>query len=238
MEEPERAAPLRDAALTAVFALVLCGGLALTYGPPGRLGLLTLALGLLLPAGAITAVLLRRPRSCSPADQVTLARAAVAGGCATLFAGALLAGTPVLTWQLFVLGVTALVLDAVDGLVARATGTSSAAGARFDMETDAAVLLVLSVVISVALVPWAWLIGAMRYVFAGVAAVHPPWRAPLPPRPSRQVIAAGAGVAIGIALAPVVDAEIARVVLGAAVAALLYSFGRDVLDLERRARRR
>lgn len=233
--EPARAAPRRDAALTALLATVLCGGLALVYGPGGQLGLASFLFGLLLPGGAITAILLRQPQSYGPADQVTLSRAAIAGGCATLLAGALLSSAPVLTWPMFALGVTALVLDAVDGLVARATLTSTVAGARFDMETDAAILMLLSVVISVALVPWAWVIGAMRYIFAALSLVRPAWRAPLPRRPSRRVIAAGQGLALGIALAPFVGEMIASIVLAAAAAALFYSFGRDALALERRA---
>ena len=40
--------------------------------------------------------------------------------------------------------VVALALDWVDGQVARRTGTCSAFGARFDMETDAFLILVLS----------------------------------------------------------------------------------------------
>ena len=39
----------------------------------------------------------------------------------------------------------ALILDGVDGKVARRTGTSTALGARFDMEVDAFLILVLSV---------------------------------------------------------------------------------------------
>src|SRR4051812_27656235 len=39
-------------------------------------------------------------------------------------------------------------LDGVDGWLARRTGMPSAFGARFDMETDAALLLVLSVLVS------------------------------------------------------------------------------------------
>ena len=38
----------------------------------------------------------------------------------------------------------ALLLDAVDGGVARRTGTVSGFGARFDMEVDAFLILVLS----------------------------------------------------------------------------------------------
>ncbi len=41
------------------------------------------------------------------------------------------------------LAVPALILDGVDGWVARRTGTANDAGARLDMEVDAALILVL-----------------------------------------------------------------------------------------------
>ena len=49
---------------------------------------------------------------------------------------------------LVVLAAVALVLDGVDGQVARRTGTVSALGARFDMEVDAFLMLVLSVYVA------------------------------------------------------------------------------------------
>ena len=58
----------------------------------------------------------------------------------------------------------ALVLDAVDGNVARRTATASAFGARFDMEVDAFIILTLSVFVAPAYGAWVLTIGAMRYV--------------------------------------------------------------------------
>ena len=50
----------------------------------------------------------------------------------------------------------ALLLDAVDGQVARRTNTVSALGARFDMETDAFLVLVLSVYVAPIVGPQPW----------------------------------------------------------------------------------
>ncbi|MBW0117031.1 CDP-alcohol phosphatidyltransferase family protein, partial [Pseudonocardia abyssalis] len=83
-----------------------------------------------------------------PADVVTLARAALVGGVLALVVHG--AG-PV---PIVVVASVALVLDAVDGRVARRTGTVSALGARFDMEVDAVLLLVLSVHVATLLGPW------------------------------------------------------------------------------------
>ena len=47
--------------------------------------------------------------------------------------------------SVYVFGRGALALDGVDGQVARRTGTASELGARFDMEVDAFLILVLSV---------------------------------------------------------------------------------------------
>ena len=67
----------------------------------------------------------------------------------------------------------ALILDAVDGKVARRTGTSTPLGARFDMEVDAFLILVLSVYVAMSLGPWVLLIGVMRYAFVAAARVAP-----------------------------------------------------------------
>jgi phosphatidylglycerophosphate synthase len=73
-----------------------------------------------------------------------------------------------------------LVLDAVDGAVARRLGEASAFGALLDMETDALFIAVLSVANLVAgAPPWVLLFGALRYalvlsrlVFSAEAAVE------------------------------------------------------------------
>ena len=76
-----------------------------------------------------------------PANRLTLARATLV---LTLAALALLPGvfTGEGYWWIVGLSTSALVLDGLDGPLARRTGTESAFGARFDMELDAFLLLV------------------------------------------------------------------------------------------------
>ena len=76
--------------------------------------------------------------------------------------------------MLVALAAVALVLDAVDGWVARRTGTVSALGARFDMEVDAFLILVLSGVRRRDVRPW-WVlaIGAARYAFVAAGWLLP-----------------------------------------------------------------
>jgi hypothetical protein len=76
-----------------------------------------------------------------PANQVTLAR----GALVALLAG--LIGEPTgasVAWLALVMATVVAVLDGVDGWLARRTRMASAFGARFDMETDALLILVLS----------------------------------------------------------------------------------------------
>src|SRR5438067_10169291 len=70
-----------------------------------------------------------------PADWVTLTRALLIAGVAGLVADSF--RTPVSTTALVTLSSVALALDAVDGLVARWTGTATPLGARIDGEADA-----------------------------------------------------------------------------------------------------
>lgn len=75
----------------------------------------------------------------------------------------------------------ALALDAVDGWVARRTGTASALGARFDMEVDAFLILVLSVQVTPAVGPWVLAIGGLRYAFVVAGWLLPWMRGPCRP---------------------------------------------------------
>jgi len=146
-------------------------------GPVGLIAGAGYAVGLC----ALLAAAARRAGAAAlgPADLVTLARAVLVGGVTALVADGLAGGgTPVAV--LVVLASTALVLDAVDGRVARRTGTASELGARFDMETDAVGVLVLSVHVATLLGPWVLAIGAMRYAFVAAGRALPWLRAPLP----------------------------------------------------------
>lgn len=164
------------------------------------------------------------------ANRVTLARAA---GVA-LAAGALgEAATPALAW--FVTGVAfgVLVLDGVDGWLARAQGTASRFGARFDMETDALLALVLALLAfqfgragAVVLVA-----GVMRYAFMAAGLVVPRLGRPLPASRRRQSLCVVQIGALALCLVPWFAGPVGRALALAAVAAVVVSFAIDVRRL-------
>ena len=161
-----------------------------------------------------------------PADRVTLTRATLAGGVAALTADSFTRPAPVAV--LVGLAAVALVLDGVDGWVARRTGTASALGARFDMEIDAFLVLVLSVYAARPMGAWVLAIGGMRYAFAAAAWVLPWFGASLPPRYWRKVVAAAQGVGLVVAAGGVLPRPLSSAVLAVSLALLIESFGRDV----------
>ena len=134
-----------------------------------------------------------------PADRVTLTRATLVGGVAALVADSFAGRRPSPCWSL--LAAVALVLDAVDGRVARRTGTASPLGARFDMEVDAFLILVLSVYVARSVGPWVLAIGAARYAFVAAGWLLPWLRGPAPPRYWRKVVAAIQGIVLTVAVA-------------------------------------
>lgn len=169
-----------------------------------------------------------------PADWVTLTRAELTGGVTALAVTAG-AGERVPPACLVALAAVALFLDAVDGQVARRTGTASALGARFDMEVDAFLVLVLSVfAVGPAGMPaWVLAIGAMRYLFVAASWAAPWLRAPLPPSFARKTVAALQGIVLVTVSAQVLPHPAAAGLAGLALAALVWSFGRDVRRLWR-----
>jgi phosphatidylglycerophosphate synthase len=170
-----------------------------------------------------------------PADRVTLARATLVGGVAALTADAF--ARPVAVPLLVTLCVVALVLDAVDGWVARRTGTASPLGARFDGEVDAFLILVLSVYVSRSIGPWVFAIGAARYLFLAAGWLLPWMRAQLPPRYWRKTVAAIQGITLTVAAANVLPRRGTEAVLVVALGLLTESFGRDVWWLRRQSAR-
>jgi phosphatidylglycerophosphate synthase len=160
------------------------------------------------------------------ADLVTLSRATLACGVAALVADSFLAQPATAT--LVVLAVAALVLDAVDGWVARRTRTASPFGARFDGEVDAFLILVLSVYVAGSFGLWVLAIGAARYLFGMAGWVMPWMREPLPPRYWRKVVAGTQGVVLALAVAEVTPRWLTYAALAVAFGLLAESFGRDV----------
>ncbi len=164
--------------------------------------------------------------SLGPADVVTLSRATLACGVTALVAESFVGETAGRT--LVVLAAVALALDAVDGWVARRTGTAHAFGAWLDGEADAFLMLVLSVYAARSAGTWVVAMGAARYVFAVAGWVLPWMRAQLPPRHWRKVVTATAGIALVFAASHVGSAAITYGGLAIGFVLLAESFGRDV----------
>ena len=167
-----------------------------------------------------------------PASCVTLVRAVLAVAVAVLVAASFAGDTPVAL--LVTLAAVGLVLDLVDGWLARRTGTVSALGARFDGEVDAFLILALSVYVAPAYGAWVLAIGAARYVFLAGEWLLPWMRAPLPPRRWRKLVAAAQGIVLTVAAAEVLPRSLTQALLAAALAALAASVGECVWWLWRR----
>jgi phosphatidylglycerophosphate synthase len=170
------------------------------------------------------------------ANQVTLARAALVGAIAALIADAFV--RPPAMLAIVTLTAVALALDTVDGKVARRTGTTSLLGARFDMEVDAFLILVLSIDVARSLGAWVLAIGGARYAFVAAGWLMPWLRETPPPRYWCKVVAAIEGIVLAVAVTELVPAPIMAVALAASLALLAESFGREAWSLHRLARTR
>lgn len=181
----------------------------------------------------LTALSRRAGGSHSPADVVTLVRATLASGCAAWVALAVSGSLPAQSWGVFALATVAWLLDGVDGAVARHTGSASAFGARLDAETDAALILVLSVSAVLVVGSWVLVAGLLRYGFVLGQRLRRRWRVPLPYSRSRRVVAAVVGGGLVAITAPPLGPAFAVGTALSVVGLLLWSFARDVVALER-----
>jgi phosphatidylglycerophosphate synthase len=186
-----------------------------------------------LALGALLAVGYRRAGTArpSPADVVTLVRATLVG-CVTALVVDSAAGRPgVLT---LVIAAVALALDLLDGQVARRTGTVSDLGARFDMEVDAFLILVLSVLVARWLGWWVLASGAMRYAFIAAGWLRPWLRRPVPSTMVGKTVAAVQGVTLLVVGSRLLPRPVALAAAAVALALLVWSFGRSTWWLARR----
>jgi phosphatidylglycerophosphate synthase len=196
------------------------------------------AVGLL--AGTTAATLLARALHRSgttrfgPANVVTILRLTLGQAVAALVAAAFTG----LDHRALLVGLTvlALLLDAVDGQVARRTGSVTRLGARFDMEADAFLILVLSLSAAPVVGWWVLAIGFARYALLLAERGWPWLRVPVPPRYWRKVVAAIQGVTLAVVVGGALPVVAAVVLLVGALGLLAESFGRDVVWLARRHR--
>jgi len=170
------------------------------------------------------------------ANQVTLLR----GMLVALLAGFLAESvTPAAAWVIVGTGVLALVMDGFDGRLARRSGMTSTFGARFDMETDAAFVLLCSVLAwqldKAGL--WVVLSGLWRYLFVGAGYVLPWMRAELPPSRRRQTVCVIQIAVMLAVLLPFVNSPWSDLLAGITLVLLTLSFAVDVAWLARRRTR-
>lgn len=161
-----------------------------------------------------------------PADCVTGVRALLVCGVTALVVDSFVRSVSVTA--IVLLATLALCLDAVDGRVARRTGTISAFGARFDMEVDAFLIFVLSAYVAPDFAVWVLAIGLARYALWAAGRLVPWLREPVPPRFWRKVVAAVQGVVLTVAASTLFPHPLVEGVLVMALVVLGESFGRDV----------
>jgi len=216
-------------AAAAQVALLVVLSLVIGLGPAGWLtGIAFTVIG-----WAALAVALRQfgMARFGPADLVTLTRAVLVGGVTALVVDAVERAD--FLPPLIVLASVALAMDAIDGWVARRTGTASTFGARFDMEIDAFLILVLSAYVATRFGVWVLAIGVLRYAFVAAMRVLPWLRAPLAPRMSSKAVAAAQGIVLTVVAAGLLPALPSAILTGFALAALVWSFTHDIVWLYR-----
>ena len=173
----------------------------------------------------------RRAEQFGPANAVTATRSMLIGVVTAVVVTSFT--QPVSTVFLVALVVPTLALDAVDGWVARRTRSESPLGARFDMEADAFLLLVLSAYDGRLIGWWILAIGLMRYLFVAAGWLFPRMRAQLPPRYWRKVVTAACGIALVLVASGLLPSPFDVLAGAIALGLLVESFGRDVIRLVR-----
>ena len=127
-------------------------------------------------------------------------------------------------------------LDGVDGWLARRSRMASTFGARFDTETDAVFVLVMSGLVWQHGKAGAWVLigGMLRYAFVAAGWVLPWMARPLRATNRGKTVNVFHLVGLSVALAPFVPTPFSGVVVAATLAALSWSFAVDVGRLRRR----
>jgi phosphatidylglycerophosphate synthase len=167
-----------------------------------------------------------RASAFGPANWVTLARSTFVAGIAALIAEALV--QVAYASAIVTLTVIALVLDSVDGWVARRTASATAVGARFDMEVDAFLILVLSAYVAQSFGAWVLTIGAARYTLVAAGWLLPWLRESPPPRYWYKFVAALEGIVLTVVIADMLPGPGNVALLTLALVLLGGSFGHEV----------
>ena len=215
-----------------LFTLLALAGVAF-YGPSAALAL-SLAVFTVMAVTAIYMLPVHHPfPRLGTANKITAAR----GAMAAFLAGAAL--TPALiapaAWLIFGIAVIAFALDGCDGFYARREKLCSDFGARFDMEIDALLGAVLSLVLlqSGKVGPEILILGFMRYGFVAASVIWPWLAHPLPEKFRRKAVCVLQIGALIFLLCPLAPAALLMPLSLLASLALAWSFAIDVLWLKR-----
>jgi phosphatidylglycerophosphate synthase len=235
MARTARRSPVHGTLLCILPAAVLTGAIAQLWTNLLALDAAYLAKAMAVFAVGAALVLNAVPKhhpfgSFGAANQVTVARGALVALLAGLIAERDDTGAPLLA---VAMAVIVAVLDGLDGWLARRNHMSSAFGARFDMETDALLIMVL------ALLAWqfgkagVWVLasGLLRYIFVAAAMGLPFLRRALPPSRRRKTIAVVQTVALILTIAPFVPAAAGSRIAAVGLVALSLSFLVDFIWL-------
>jgi len=175
------------------------------------------------------------------ATWVTLARGGLIAVVAGLVAAAGLDGTGPVAWLPAVLFGAAAALDRVDGWLARTLDAETPLGSRLDIETDALLVLVATVVVvSEGLAPTPVLaVGLGRYLYLAGQTIRR-YRGETPSGESRRwlnrLLYVAMVTALWVAMLPVTDAAATRPLVAAVAVPFVLNFVRSWLAAGRPAR--
>lgn len=140
-------------------------------------------------------------------------------------------------WLFFGMAVFGIVLDGLDGYLARRLNLQSSFGARFDMEVDALQILCLSGLAMLLDKAGGWVLisGLLRYAFLMATWISPAFSRPLPPSRRRKWVTVVQTSILSALLIPWVTPPWSSISAAIALGLLVYSFSADIFWLLRKA---
>lgn len=161
---------------------------------------------------------------------ITLIRMAIVA----LMTGAIFA--PAAPWLVFGLAAMAFASDGLDGWFARRAKLTSDFGARFDMEADALLAAVLSLILLVhgTVGPAILVLGFARYAFVAAGGLWPALQGDLPESFRRKTICVVQIAALIALICPLTPAFLSPWVTAVVAGMLVYTFAVDARTLMRR----
>lgn len=169
------------------------------------------------------------------ANVITTLRAAVASilaGCIPV-AAVLHNANPSVAWIIAITATVTLCLDGLDGYLARKANLCSAFGARFDMETDAFLAFIITLILWQSEKVGLWVIGlgVLRYAFILASMKYKALQGELFPSMRRKTVCVIQVGALCLMLFPAISSNEATVLGVIALGFLIWSFAVDVVWL-------